>query len=111
MINERGWITILWTSFFQIPIIDTDLNSAMFLRDWKEVGESLSQGNWVDKLCVNNILYLYLHGSRFIEVDRLELLPDWLGSIIHFNFMFKHFGVNVRHFFIGTRKNIVELFE
>jgi hypothetical protein len=49
MVNEMGWIIFLGTSLADIPIIYTNTDRDLFLRNHNNIRYLISQGHMIDK--------------------------------------------------------------
>ena len=50
LIDERGRKVVFWTSFVDIPIINTYMNGALFLVTWDKIGNPVYESHQINKV-------------------------------------------------------------
>jgi hypothetical protein len=111
LVNERGWKIVLWTSFVDIPIINTNAYTTTFLINRYGVGNPFCQCHGVNKTGFKKFFNFKFNGCRFTWMDRTEALPDWFSSGVCLNFMNNDSRVNTRHLFVTPCKDITKFFK
>jgi hypothetical protein len=108
LVNERGWKILLWTSFVDIPIINTNAYTTTLFINRYWVRNPFCQCHGVNEIGFKKFFNFEFNSCRFTWMDRMEALLDWFTSGVCLNFMNNDSRVNSRHLFITPGKDIAK---
>ena len=111
MIDLRGSIAVFGTSLIQIPKIDANSNSSIFLRNMKNIRHPFSQQHGVDKTILKKKFNFGFDSCNFSKVDLPMFLPNRFHGWISLGLMEKIRWINTRNFLVPPRENTSKVFK
>jgi hypothetical protein len=111
LVNEGGRKDVFRTRFFNVPIINTHVDCALFLVDWEKIRNPVSESHQVNKSVFEKFLEFKLDSGHFTWVDQTMELSDKFRVWVCLNRMYHNVGVNTQHLFIAPGEDITKLFE
>jgi hypothetical protein len=76
LVNERGWKIVLWTSFVDILIINTNMYTTTLFINRYWVGNPFCQCHGINKTGFKKFFNFEFNGCLFTWMDRTEVLSD-----------------------------------
>ena len=94
LIDERGRKVVFWTSFIDIPIINTYMNRTLFLVNWDKIGNPVYESHRINKSGFQKFLDFELDSSRFTWVNWMKAFLNRFSVKVCLDLMYHNVGVD-----------------